>query len=437
MKTNPFEITAYYNGILCIIDGEHTYRTGEVLTELIGRDTGKIEEKCRTLKRLLDLLLFNQDGNYNAWEYYDTNVHEVQRILNGIKGMLYDLPIYRYTLKDEELDYDDLTHVLMRHRDLFDSSLDMGGDREVITNKELLRRAGVPEDDIIDTLDEEYDEEYHERDDDEALERLEEIYAGRRIANNQYYIIDDHMEGDYDMHNFVPYWHDGDYSIDEINGIELLNNDLHALIDPYISFLELLISMKQTYGVFLEKYIHTKGRFLNDEEIAEAFDKYTKARDTKSLRPRGTMQFEYKTIERDGKLLWCDMCTFDSLGEYLYYDFFRGLRSGYIPKKCEHCGQYFLLASGRYYEFCERPIDSLGAKTCRNVGAHKKYEEKCKSDPIWLAYNRAYKAHYARMMKKKMTKSEFLTWSDWAIEFRNAAIAGKVGIDEYEARIKE
>lgn len=36
-----------------------------------------------------------------------------------------------------------------------------------------------------------------------------------------------------------------------------------------------------------------------------------------------------------------------------------------------------------------------------------------------------------------MTKSEFLTWSDWAVEFCDVAIADKIGIDECEEKIKE
>ena len=36
-----------------------------------------------------------------------------------------------------------------------------------------------------------------------------------------------------------------------------------------------------------------------------------------------------------------------------------------------------------------------------------------------------------------MTKSEFLTWSDLAVEFCDVAITGKIGIDECEEKIKE
>ena len=37
----------------------------------------------------------------------------------------------------------------------------------------------------------------------------------------------------------------------------------------------------------------------------------------------------------------------------------------------------------------------------------------------------------------KMTKSEFLTWSIRAAEYRDSAIARKVKIEEYEKKIKE
>ena len=40
----------------------------------------------------------------------------------------------------------------------------------------------------------------------------------------------------------------------------------------------------------------------------------------------------------------------------------------------------------------------------------ERYDDKCKNDPIWLAYNRAYKTHYARYLKKKMTTAQFEQW---------------------------
>ena len=53
-----------------------------------------------------------------------------------------------------------------------------------------------------------------------------------------------------------------------------------------------------------------------------------------------------------------------------------------------------------------------------------------------MQYNRAYKTHYARYMKKKMTTAEFEQWSRYAVELREDAIAGKIEQAEYERVLK-
>ena len=90
-----------------------------------------------------------------------------------------------------------------------------------------------------------------------------------------------------------------------------------------------------------------------------------------------------------------------------------------------------------YNNYCERVLKDDPDKTCRDIGARRKYDEKCKDDPVWLAYNRAYKTHYARYMKKKMTAAQFEQWSRQAVEWRNAASEGKLPQAEYERIIKE
>ena len=92
--------------------------------------------------------------------------------------------------------------------------------------------------------------------------------------------------------------------------------------------------------------------------------------------------------------------------------------------------------SGKYSNYCEEPLKEDKRKTCRDIGARKKYDDKCKRDPIWLAYNRAYKAHYARYMKKKMTTTEFEQWSRYAVELREDAIKGKIEQAAYERVLK-
>jgi len=97
--------------------------------------------------------------------------------------------------------------------------------------------------------------------------------------------------------------------------------------------------------------------------------------------------------QSSGKSILCEEINFENLQSFLHFDFFNGIRNNYIPNKC-------------------------------------------KNDPIWQTYNRAYKAHYARYMKKKMTISEFEEWSRFASEIRDKTIAGEIPYDEYYARIR-
>ncbi len=77
------------------------------------------------------------------------------------------------------------------------------------------------------------------------------------------------------------------------------------------------------------------------------------------------------------------------------------------PNKRKNCGQFFYLHGGQYYSYCDNPLADVPGKTCRDIGLCRRYANKCNSDHVWKAYNRAYKSHYARYMKKKMTVAAF------------------------------
>ena len=96
-----------------------------------------------------------------------------------------------------------------------------------------------------------------------------------------------------------------------------------------------------------------------------------------------------------------------------------------------------MIPSGKYTDYCDHTAPQDSTKTCREVGARKRYDDKCKNDPVWQGYNRAYKAHYARYMKKKMTVSEFEQWASWAIQWRTKAENDEISIEEYLSEIKK
>ncbi len=139
----------------------------------------------------------------------------------------------------------------------------------------------------------------------------------------------------------------------------------------------------------------------------------------------------------DGRAILCEEIEFKDFQSFLYYDFFYAIKRNFIVNKCKNCGEFFLIRSGKYMSYCDKPLVNDKDKTCRDVGAKRKYDDKCKNDPIWQTYSRAYKAHYARYMKKKMTISEFEKWSRYASDLRDTAIAGKIDFEQYYTDIRK
>ena len=90
-----------------------------------------------------------------------------------------------------------------------------------------------------------------------------------------------------------------------------------------------------------------------------------------------------------------------------------------------------------FSHFCTRAVSSNPIKNCRDVGFRKSYAEKIKSDPVWLIYTRAYKQHYARFMKKTMSKTEFAEWAEYALELRQKALDREIEIEEYTELIRK
>lgn len=224
--------------------------------------------------------------------------------------------------------------------------------------------------------------------------------------------------------------------------IDATNAATAELFDKFIQVIEDLIRVRKAYAVLLDQYINAQNRYLTEKETAEVFTRFV--RDTEQ-KPRTEqvvsggliyMRYEiYRKMDRSEHL--CEANTFDGLGAFLYFDFFRGLEKQYIPRRCDNCGRYFLQWKGKYSSYCDEPLKEDPRKTCRDVGARKKYDDKCKTDPVWLAYNRAYKAHYARYMKKNMTTAEFEKWSRYAVELREQAEAGKIALEDYQIEIKK
>ncbi len=224
--------------------------------------------------------------------------------------------------------------------------------------------------------------------------------------------------------------------------IASLNRGVAELFERYICLAGDLLQARRAYSALLDGYIHEKRAFLSGEDLADCFARYF--RDSSALGPYDRLpafcqvKLSYEPFTgADGHGQFAMSCIFNRLRDFLYTDFFRGLELSHLPRRCDNCGRYFLLSGGKYSNYCEAPLPDEPQKTCRSIGARKRYGSKCKNDPVWLTYNRAYKTHYARYMKGKMTAGEFERWSRYAVSLRDQAAEGTLGAEQYERLIKE
>ena len=160
-------------------------------------------------------------------------------------------------------------------------------------------------------------------------------------------------------------------------------------------------------------------------KVVEGFVASTKSK-TETFdkpQPSGNMRLTYTVLEQKKSPILCETYHFDTIGVSLYIELFKGLEQHYLPKKCGYCGKYFLLEVGIYSDYCTRSVKNID-KTCRDLGHRKKYADKVKNNPVWLTYSRAYKQHYARCLKKKMSQAEFQKWADYALELHSKLLMG-------------
>lgn len=247
-------------------------------------------------------------------------------------------------------------------------------------------------------------------------------------------------EVDYLEHFTTDYPLNKQNDADMIDYILKFNDKLKEFTNEYITFIEDLLRVKKVYEPFLEM-LHNQSRYLDNSETAEVVNNFisetkSKIETFEKLQPSGNMRLSYTVLEQKKSSILCESYHFNTIGAFLYIELFKGLEQHYLPKKCGYCGKYFLLEAGIFSDYCTRPVKGTD-KICRDLGHRKKYAEKIKNNPVWLAYSRAYKQHYARYLKKKMSQSEFQQWADFALELRQQALDETVSLEEFQRVIRE
>ncbi len=115
-------------------------------------------------------------------------------------------------------------------------------------------------------------------------------------------------------------------------------------------------------------------------------------------------------------------------------DLLHGFAAGHIPRRCDHCGRFFLLDSGYDIRYCENEAPDVPGKTCSQVGAHIKERRKGK-DPIIGEYKRVYNRLKTRKNRGRLSKDD---WNHQVAEIQDLcdeARRGEITLAELKKRL--
>lgn len=370
--------------------GKRKYAANEILTAYLNRphslDDGHIADLLDVLDLAKDQLVVSDDMKYDNYYNYNTNVYRVRDRIAYLHQCLEKLPPYGWILNQNYKNIDDL---LNEYQWFFHDGFD---DYDPLITPDLVTPYGFG---------------------------VEDQRGICRFRLTKFEPEDSERLGDLDL--------------DMKLNLEEMNQAIVSFLDAHIQLLQTIRDVPGVFGAFLED-LHAKGSYPDESSIANSFAKHKQVREF----PCQLRSFGYRVLQDEtGDPRLCDEILFADLGSFLFYDLFNGLRKNYLPNRCKNCGNYFLIRAGKYINYCDRPLSDEPDKTCRDIGARRRYDDKCKNDPVWQTYNRAYKAHYARYLKKKMTAAEFESWSRYASELRDKAISEELAYEEYYQEIRK
>lgn len=123
-----------------------------------------------------------------------------------------------------------------------------------------------------------------------------------------------------------------------------------------------------------------------------------------------------------------DCCTIHDMMEL---EFSKMLEYGIRLHKCKNCGRYFIVKGNYAAEYCDRIRDGQ-TRTCQQIAAQKKYEEKLQSNEAVALFRKYYKRYYARTKVGTIKQDQFRQWNYRACEMRERCLNGKISCEEFE-----
>ena len=248
----------------------------------------------------------------------------------------------------------------------------------------------------------------------------------------------------------IPDWRNSPEAMDEIL---TPGTDRHTAFRQWLSRLETLERelkhFAQNIGWMLEDYFEELPS-RKREAYAEAFADYctdvSGAIQDREEYGEEPLMFDLDTLEyahpvnltfvcsRDSETgLPCiaERMTFEKLSSFLYVDLYRGMAAGNLPRRCAHCGRWFLTVGGYNTMYCDREIPGSNGKTCRIIGAHEREKAANQSSEARKEYSRIYNKLKARKQRGTISTDQWNRQVAAAQRLKDAFAEGRIDKEEY------
>ena len=181
---------------------------------------------------------------------------------------------------------------------------------------------------------------------------------------------------------------------------------------------------------------------LDDEELTGgAFElrrqDYRQELDRRFFPAHFPVEITYRTVphpKEKGAYLLAEEVFFEDVGAFLSLDLMRGLAAGHLPRRCAHCGRWFLLESGYDTRYCENPAPGEPNKTCRQVGAHRREVRLNGTEDIRVEYRRVTNRLKGQKHRGTLSTDEWNRWMRQVQDLRDDAINGRIKAAELKKR---
>ena len=150
--------------------------------------------------------------------------------------------------------------------------------------------------------------------------------------------------------------------------------------------------------------------------------------------PPGLLSYRFRTLtvkyemSEDGE--FTDALYPNSIYDLIDFSLCACLKQDLLMRVCKNCGRYFALTGKGSAEYCSLTIDEKG-RTCKEVGAMRKYSISKKNNTVFNEYRREYKRRFAWIKSGRIDAATFYAWSAEARQMEADCENGVITFEEF------